>query len=274
MAFKHVLIPFNNSPFVPSAHSSTSRRVLIWLIVDYSIPKMASKSDKSPSKTNGPARRAEPSDGEQELFVSVAGGLLGSSCCLIQLTLNLLAEFGVMTPIGCAGFNKLLGPLRHYLRFGTLLYFIYKWLYGKTCCSKRKLVTYAILCSSLMFMPEALRVMSRMNSSSSRLAAIAPSTTNVEKLVFTVDNMGCEACETHVKRIVESFDGVVWVENVDYETGLMHLTVNREWNFDEDRLDAKLEENGYDLLPEASTTKKMKWESETASASVFVGGDL
>lgn len=206
---------------------------------------------------------------EKVLVVSVLGGLAGSSCCLIQLTLNLLSEFGVLHPIGCAGFNKILGPLRLYLRMATMFYFVYKWfLDKKRCCSKQRLTMYFVLCLSLMFLPEALRY-------SNRFAAIAPSTDNTENLVFTVDNMGCEACENHVKRIAESFDGVVYVESVDYETGLLRLAVNREWNFDPTRLDAKLEAEGYDLLPEGSTTKKMQWDKDTgASFNVFGGEEL
>jgi hypothetical protein len=41
----------------------------------------------------------------------VVGGLLGSSCCLIQLGANLLASLNV-AQIGCTGFNKVLGPMR------------------------------------------------------------------------------------------------------------------------------------------------------------------
>lgn len=235
---------------------------------------MTSQDDKKSSKPKSKAASCrlvdETSDGEQELLVSLAGGLLGSSCCFIQLLLNLLSEFGVMQPIGCAGFNTILGPLRLCLRIVTTFYFCYKWFYDKTCCCKRKLVFYTLLCASLMFMPEALRILSR-SGSFTRLGAIAPSTTNLERLVFTVDNMGCEACETHVKHIVESFDGVVSVESVDFETGLLRVSVNRDWQFDENQLDAKLEANGYDLLPEGSTTKRMLWESETG---IFDGKDL
>ena len=268
-------------------NADVKRHTVDYILYDYTvaltgianivIQKMASPDNNKPANgasTSASRRRANaPSDGEQELIVSLAGGLLGSSCCLIQLALNLLSEFGVMQPIGCAGFNTFLGPLRLYLRVLTILYFSYKWIYDKTCCSKRKLVFYTVLCASLMFMPEALRVLSR-NSSFSRLGAIAPSTTNTERLVYTVDNMGCEACETHVKHIVESFDGVVSVESVDFETGLLHLSVNRDWQFDENRLDAKLEANGYDLLPEGSATKRMTWEGETVSDGTFDGSDL
>ena len=41
---------------------------------------------------------------------SLIGGLLSSSCCLLQILLNFLS-------LGCAGFNKLLGPLRPQVPF-------------------------------------------------------------------------------------------------------------------------------------------------------------
>lgn len=216
--------------------------------------------------------RAASDSGQQELVLvlSLLGGLLGSSCCIIQLSLNILSELGVLHPIGCAGFNKILGPLRIYFRCVTLFYFAYKWLYGTKCCSKRTLFIYSIVCLSLMFLPETLRFGSAYNG---RLNAIAPSTGHTEHVVYTVDNMGCEACEAHVKRIVESFDGVVYVESVDYETGIMKLAVNRDWNFNDKRLDAKLEAHGYDLLPEGSVTKKMQWDSDMTS-SMFSSQEL
>lgn len=225
--------------------------------------KMTSKNDNKAS----PKTKANntPDDGEQELFVSILGGLAGSSCCILQLLLNFLFEMRVIHPFGCAGFNKILGPLRVYLRAATFLYFVYKFSYDKKCCSKQRLIFYFLVCTSLMFMPEILRL-SRMAS------AIAPSTTNAEKLVFTVNNMGCEACETHVKRIVESFDGVIQVESIEYETGLMHVSVNRDWNFDENKLDATLESKGYDLLPAGSVTKKMEMDVQWETGASF--GDI
>jgi len=46
---------------------------------------------------------------------AIMAGLLSSSCCLLQLALNGLAMLNVVH-VGCAGFNKVLGPWRTEMR--------------------------------------------------------------------------------------------------------------------------------------------------------------
>lgn len=46
---------------------------------------------------------------------AIVAGLLSSSCCLLQLLLNGLAMLNVLH-VGCAGFNKVLGPWRTEMR--------------------------------------------------------------------------------------------------------------------------------------------------------------
>lgn len=58
---------------------------------------------------------------------AVLGGLLGSSCCAVQLGLNAAASAGVGLSLGCAGFNKTLGPLRPLMRGLTAAYFAWLW---------------------------------------------------------------------------------------------------------------------------------------------------
>jgi hypothetical protein len=56
-------------------------------------------------------RQAQGWHGGVEYVQCVLGGLLGSSCCLLQLGANALASLNV-AHIGCTGFNKVLGPVR------------------------------------------------------------------------------------------------------------------------------------------------------------------
>ncbi len=212
-----------------------------------------------------------PAGGDQELVLAVVAGLAGSSCCVIQLLINAFSEIGVSFFVGCAGFNKVLGPIRGYVRSLTLAYFVYKW-YQKVskkssarCCNTRHLILYSIMCLGLTLMPEALLQVAELTKTSG--LAIAPSTTNLERRAFTVDGMGCEACVTHVRRIVEGFDGVVGVEFIDLDTGRMDVWVNNEWNFVEEKLDAKLDSQGYILLPAGSTTQSMEWNSAIDSSA-------
>merc|ERR1712159_126527 len=60
-------------------------------------------------------------------FSAIVAGLLSSSCCLLQLGVNLLATLNV-AHIGCAGFNKVLGPWRLHLRTLTFGWLGYLWL--------------------------------------------------------------------------------------------------------------------------------------------------
>jgi copper chaperone CopZ len=68
-------------------------------------------------------------------------GSISSSCCWIQLFLNLMASYYAL-PIGCAGFNKYLGPLRPYTRTITFAWLIMSWSTilsssdkGEDCCT-------------------------------------------------------------------------------------------------------------------------------------------
>ena len=70
-------------------------------------------SSEDPAQSS-PARQGRQSQGWQgavEYVQCVLGGLLGSSCCLLQLGANALASLNV-AHIGCTGFNKVLGPVR------------------------------------------------------------------------------------------------------------------------------------------------------------------
>ena len=58
-------------------------------------------SSDGASETNQP----EKGGGLMVLVQCVIGGLLGSSCCLVQLGANLLASLDIVQ-IGCTGLNK------------------------------------------------------------------------------------------------------------------------------------------------------------------------
>lgn len=63
------------------------------------------------AKQAGEQAQGGRTQGAMEYAQCVLGGLLGSSCCLLQLGANALASLNVVH-IGCAGFNKVLGPIR------------------------------------------------------------------------------------------------------------------------------------------------------------------
>merc|ERR1712188_357460 len=71
---------------------------------------------------------------------SILAGLLGSSCCILQLGLNVLSVFDIVH-IGCAGFNVILGPLRPYLRALTLTWLVVLWYHALGNNNKGKITT-------------------------------------------------------------------------------------------------------------------------------------
>lgn len=85
------------------------------------------------------------------------GGLAGSSCCAVQLIINWLSSLNLITGIGCAGFNKTLGPIRGYVRIFSavmlLLTFVVAVKGGKP---QGALTRASITLAALTFLPEIL----------------------------------------------------------------------------------------------------------------------
>jgi len=113
-------------------------------------PDMATDSSLSSSSS------ISSSMSMRELAVYISAGLLSSSCCALQLGLNVLAAFNVIH-VGCAGFNKILGPLRPVIRTITLAYLGGLWNKSfRARTEKRKLLIGTLFTLVLMFLPEAL----------------------------------------------------------------------------------------------------------------------
>lgn len=246
-------------------------------------------------------------------FSAIAGGLLSSSCCALQLLLNLLASLNILH-VGCAGFNTVLGPARPMLRGMTLLVLAQLWYQEVTrvtlqqereekrgqedtkeissihvppatravhpCHRSRSRVVLFLqtcLCLSLMFLPEALRAVSKMKSQSrqslpshqsgSGLARAISSFLLTESVLepsasflsrpggggaavwkhYEVRGMGCEACATHVQGVVAECKGVVEVNDLVFEEGILSILVQPDLGFDEDTLKNQLFLDGYEL---------------------------
>lgn len=193
------------------------------------------------------------------LFQSVIAGLMGSSCCVLQLSLNLLSTFDIVH-IGCAGFNKALGPVRPYVRAMTAGWLGFMWLrylamghggasggretnasdspvatsHPRRARFLRRLLLSTALSLCLTFLPEALKALPG-------APAIAPEfdADTQETLRFVVDNMGCEACEDAVNRILErslvsggggaNKFGVIHAGITDFELGEIEIVVAKGW---------------------------------------------
>lgn len=207
--------------------------------------KPSAQKRATASKTNHEGSLFQKSFTWFQVFVA---GLLGSSCCLLQLIVNVLTTLNVIHGIGCTGFNKTLGPVRPHLRAATGLWMGVSWyLAFKRGLPKRSLLFQTVIFLVLTFLPEILLM--------SGGPALAPPTDNVEVLKLKVDGMGCEACQTHVKGVLDQWGGVV-ESAVNFETGTAEVRVARQWAegkpgaFDLKAVAKRLEEDGYYMEPE------------------------
>ena len=132
------------------------------------------KSSAAREEAPPAARDAGGSDGPPSLWrdvlQSVTAGLLSSSCCALQLGLNLLSAFDVVH-VGCAGFNKVLGPLRGVLRGVTAAWLSWLWYRvqfsaaepphksARRTSLRNRLVFQTAITVALMFLPETLKIM-------------------------------------------------------------------------------------------------------------------
>ena len=134
-------------------------------------------------------RAASGGAGWLEWAQCVLGGLLGSSCCLIQLGANLLASLN-LAHIGCTGFNKVLGPIRPQLRIFTGAYMACYWLWALTRSTSRRglvrLTCTTLIFLVLTFLPEVLVW--------SGGPAIAPPTADTHILRLQVALCSARAC--------------------------------------------------------------------------------
>jgi len=200
--------------------------------------------------------------GSAGLPLSIGAGLVSSSCCLLQLGVNLLTAMN-LAHVGCAGFNKVLGPVRPQLRMLTggwlgvscLLHFTRRcpekipediWRKRQRTGAWRLLLR-TLLCLVLTFLPEVLVW--------SGGPGVAPDVRSAEVLKVKVDGMGCEACQVHVQSVMDRMDGVV-SSHVDFATGQAEIVINRDWNFDMTELNRRLDADGYGASPLTSPIAK------------------
>ena len=173
-----------------------------------------------------------------EQLGAIAGGLLGSSCCAVQLGLNLLTSLGVsLFGVGCAGFNTHLGPLRPYMRAATATFFALRWA---TCPPNRRrsLLLWTALAGGLTLLPEVLL--------HAGATAIAAPTDGAKRVSLRVDGMGCEACQVAVTHALQSTSGVL-AASADFQAGTATLLVHPEWGFDIGTVIKAVEAAGFEL---------------------------
>ena len=221
------------------------------------------KSSAAREEAPPAARDAGGSDGPPSLWRDVLqsdGGPLVQLLLRAQLGLNLLSAFDVVH-VGCAGFNKVLGPLRGVLRGFTAAWLSWLWYRvqfsaaepphksARRTSLRNRLVFQTAITVALMFLPETLKIMGG--------PSVAPSTENAVELEFAVPGLGCEACETAATRIINRQSGVLW-SSVDFEAGTARIMVAKDWNFDTETLKSRLEYAGYGLDDASKATPQVR----------------
>lgn len=202
----------------------------------------AAAADCCSPGTAKPTAATAPAAPAGHFGAAVLAGLLSSSCCLLQLALNLLAVLN-MAHIGCAGFNKLLGPWRLELRLLTAAYLGGLWLLAlRKRWPVKPLLLSTALAVVLALLPELLKAAGG--------PALAPPVDSAatELLKLQLNGMGCEACQLHVKGVLERADGVI-AASVDFEHGTAAVLLASGWgNFNLTSLGAKLAYDGYEIV--------------------------
>lgn len=172
---------------------------------------------------------------------SAVAGLLSSSCCLLQLAVNLLATLNI-AHIGCAGFNKVLGPWRFHLRAVTLAWLLLSWVLllrrekRAPALLRGRLARHSAICLVLMFLPETLRLFGG--------PAVAPPTAESHTVRIDISGMGCEACEAHVRSVLQRASGVI-SGRADFQRGVAEVEIAPDWGFNLTDVLGKLEADGY-----------------------------
>ena len=161
---------------------------------------------------------------------ALVGGLLGSSCCAIQLGMNLLG-------LGCSGLNVWLGPLRPWTRAATATFFALRWASAPPQ-RRRALLAATFVAAVLTFLPEILLYAGS--------TALAPPTGGAVRLELKVEGMGCEACQLAVAGALQRASGVLDAA-ADFETGTASLLVQPSWGLELGELAARVEAAGFEL---------------------------
>jgi len=174
-------------------------------------------------------------------IAAVCAGLLSSSCCLLQLALNGLAVLNV-AHIGCAGFNKVLGPWRTEMRTVTLGWLGMMWaLSVRHRWPKLPLVFSTLLAVGLAWLPELLLFLGGAQWG----GGIAPAVEGAEHVLLSIAGMGCEACQLHVRSMLEMTPGVLG-SSVDWASGTADIWVNPAWGFNLTSVVEALATDGYE----------------------------
>jgi len=150
-------------------------------------------------------------------------GLLSSSCCALQLLLNLFS-------FGCAGFNTVLGPLRPTFMAFMIVSQIFAWHTAyQQPFQVPSLITSTAIAILLTLLPEFLTFYQAYTPKDKKLVEDkAESSSSRSKkpvmLKFQTKSMGCTACVVAVSGVLEA-NKQVTSHNVNLEDGILDIVL-------------------------------------------------
>jgi copper chaperone CopZ len=135
--------------------------------------------------------------------------LLSSSCCALQLLLNLFS-------FGCAGFNKVLGPVRPTLLSATLLAQV--WMWSVALSEQRwqipSMVGLSMLTATLTFLPEAIDAYTRALQARIARHPVTDAAGVRHEVRVSVPSIGCVACVNKISKVLSEHSRASEIESV------------------------------------------------------------
>ena len=141
--------------------------------------------------------------------------LLASSCCAVQLALNLFS-------VGCAGLNTVLGPWRPmFIALAVAGQAVMWWAIELPAVQRKSAVASTALTACMTLLPEALYLRQKFLSGTAGKTLAASATTSggdassaasrrvpTVDVQFSIENMGCVACVTTIGNTIRGIEGV------------------------------------------------------------------
>lgn len=135
--------------------------------------------------------------------------LLSSSCCALQLLLNMMS-------VGCAGFNKVLGPVRPTLLSMTLLAQVWMWSVAlfKQPWQIPFMAGISVLTAVLTFLPEAVDAYTRALEARIARQSVPDAAGARHEVRMSIPSIGCVACVNKISKVLSEHPRASEIESV------------------------------------------------------------
>ena len=143
--------------------------------------------------------------------------LLSSSCCALQLFLNVFS-------VGCAGFNTVLGPYRpNMIGFGVAGQ-IHMWKNVRLNVQYSQAYAATLFTFFLTFLPEWVHLINMYNEWEVKRKKTDSVYSANCKIILEIQNMACVACVNTISNTIRGADGVL-ASSVDFKSGRANVVV-------------------------------------------------